>query len=244
MIRLLLLFPFALFIIVASLIMLPLEWLIGKINTQAKDISSLRFVQFVFNVILFISGTKTTIIGRENIPQDEAVVYIGNHRGFYDVLVTYPLMKRRTGFISKKEISKVPILHRWMVYLYCVFLDRSSGRAGLASIMKGIEQLKNGISMVIFPEGTRNETEEPTLPFHSGSFKLAEKSGCRIIPMVINNSDACFENQAPFIKKAHVVVEFCEPIDMKTLSAEDKKNIAEYTRNIISEKYEHNKALV
>ncbi|MGN0317837.1 MAG: lysophospholipid acyltransferase family protein [Lachnospira sp.] len=244
MIRLLLMIPYAIIIIVLSLILLPLEWVIGKINQDAKDISSLRFVQFVFRGVLFISGTKTTVIGLENVPKDEAVVYIGNHHGFFDVLVTYILMKDKTGYIAKKETGKVPILHRWMVYLYCLFLDRDNGREGLKCILKGVEQLKNGISMVIFPEGTRNKSTDGTLPFHAGSFKLAEKSGCKIIPMVINNTAACFEDHFPLIKKTHVIVEFCEPIVLKELAPEDKKNIAEYTRNIITERYEKNKSLI
>lgn len=244
MIRLIFFLIFAIIIILLSLILLPLEWLIGKINKHAKDISSLRFVQFVFRVVLLIAGTRITVIGRENIPKDEAVVYIGNHHGIFDTLATYIYMKNPTGYIAKKEIAKIPLLHGWMMYLYCVFLDRSSGRAGMQSILQGIEQLKNGISMVIFPEGTRNESLDGTLPFHSGSFKLAEKSGCKIVPMVINNTSACFEDHIPFFKRTHVIVEFCKPIDMKQLPLEDKKNIAEYTRAIITERYEKNKELV
>ena len=82
MIRLILVCIFLLIIFVLSLILFPIEWLIGRISPKAKDISSLRFVQFVFKVILFLSGVNTTVIGLENIPKDEPVVFIGNHRGF------------------------------------------------------------------------------------------------------------------------------------------------------------------
>ena len=89
MIRLILECIFLLIIFVLSLILFPIEWLIGRISPKAKDISSLRFVQFVFKVILFLSGVSTTVIGLENIPKDEPVVFIGNHRGFFDTVVSY-----------------------------------------------------------------------------------------------------------------------------------------------------------
>ena len=63
-----------LIVFIFSLIMLPLEWLIGKINIDAKNISSLRIVQGIFKVVLFISGVQTTIIGKENIPVNEPVL--------------------------------------------------------------------------------------------------------------------------------------------------------------------------
>ena len=192
MIRLILVCIFLLIIFVLSLILFPIEWLIGRISPKAKDISSLRFVQFVFKVILFLSGVNTTVIGLENIPKDEPVVFIGNHRGFFDTVVSYSRMPRLTGFIAKKEMQKVPFIRLWMKYLHCLFMDRSNPREGLKTILSGVEQINNGISIVIFPEGTRNKGDG-IMPFHGGSFKLADKSNCKIIPMVQNNT----ENELP-----------------------------------------------
>lgn len=84
--------------------------------------------------------------------------------------------------------------------LYCLFLDRNDTREGLKTILEGIDYIKKGISIVIFPEGTTSHTLD-LLPFKEGSFKFAEKTGCKIIPMVQNNTRACFENQFPRIKK-------------------------------------------
>ena len=192
MIRLILVCIFLLIIFVLSLILFPIEWLIGRISPKAKDISSLRFVQFVFKVILFLSGVSTTVIGLENIPKDEPVVFIGNHRGFFDTVVSYSRMPRLTGFIAKKEMQKVPFIRLWMKYLHCLFMDRSNPREGLKTILSGVEQINNGISIVIFPEGTRNKGDG-IMPFHGGSFKLADKSNCKIIPMVQNNTENVLE---------------------------------------------------
>jgi 1-acyl-sn-glycerol-3-phosphate acyltransferase len=212
MIRLILVCIFLLIIFVLSLILFPIEWLIGRISPKAKDISSLRFVQFVFKVILFLSGVSTTVIGLENIPKDEPVVFIGNHRGFFDTVVSYSRMPRLTGFIAKKEMQKVPFIKLWMKYLHCLFMDRSNPREGLKTILSGIEQINNGISIVIFPEGTRNKGDG-IMPFHGGSFKLADKSNCKIIPMVQNNTENVLEAHFPSIKRTHTILEFGTPID-------------------------------
>ncbi len=236
----------AIFLVIFFIISLPLfviEWLIGKFNPRAKDISSLRIVQTAFKVILFIGGVKTTIVGFDNIPKDEPVLFVGNHRSFFDVIISYSMMPHLTGFVSKKEIEKIPLLRTWMRYLYCLFLDRSNIKEGLKTILSGIDNIKNGISIVIFPEGTRNE-DDGIKHFKQGSFKISEKSGCKIIPMVQNNTSAVFEDHFPWIKSTHTVIEFGTPIDISTLEEGQRKAIGAYTHDIMLEMYEKNKALV
>ena len=80
---------------------LLIEWIIGKFNRQAADISQLRMVQWAFRVILFICGTKLTIIGEENVPKDQPVLYIGNHRSYFDIIITYSRCPRLTGYVAK-----------------------------------------------------------------------------------------------------------------------------------------------
>ena len=212
--------------------------------TDFRDISSLRIVQFGFKGILFFSGTKTTVIGFENIPKDKPVLFVGNHKSFYDVVISYSMMPNLTGFVAKKEIEKVPLLRTWMRFVYCLFLDRDNLKEGLKTILQGIEYIKRGISIVIFPEGTRNTFEDGMLPFKEGSLKFAEKSGCLIIPMVQNNTGECLEKHMPWIRKTHTVIEFCEPVDIKLLDNEDKKHVAAYVQKIMEGVYEKNKALV
>lgn len=142
-------------------------------------------------------------------------------------------MKPRTGFVAKKEIEKVPLLNIWMKYLYCLFLDRKNMKEGLKTILTGIDYLKAGTSIVIFPEGTRNKSIDGVLPFHVGSFKLAEKSGCRIIPMVQNNTAAALEDHLPFFKKTHTVLEFGKPIDVASMDREQKKLLPRMCRILL-----------
>lgn len=239
MIRTLLVIIFVLIVFILSLIAWPIEYLIGRFNPHARDISSLRIIQGVFKVILFLSGVRLTIKGRENILKDEAALYVGNHRGFFDTIVSYSLMPGITGFIAKKEMGKVPFVRIWMRLLHCLFLDRSNPREGLTAILKGIEELKNGVSIVIFPEGTRNKGEG-LMQFHGGSFKLADRSNCKIVPMAINNSDNVFENHFPAIKSTKMIIEFCKPIDVAAMDKEQRKALPNMTHDIILETYERN----
>lgn len=241
MIRFILVAIFLITFLICSIPMFFIEWLIGKFNMDIKSRSSLAIVNWAFRCILFLSGTKVTVIGEENVPKDTAVLYVGNHRSFFDIVLTYVRVPRLTGYVSKVEIKKVPLLSQWMKNLHCLFLDRDDIKKGLQTILEGIDKLKSGISICIFPEGTRNKEPDTFLPFHEGSFKLAVKSGCPVVPISINNSSAIFEDHFPKIKKAHVVIEYCKPFYINDLDKEDKKFVGAYAQKIISETYFKNK---
>ncbi len=230
--------------LVLGIPVLGVEWLIRKFSRRTADVSSLRLVQWVFRLMLRISGVEVTVIGEENVP-DEPVLFIGNHRSYFDILITYSRCRRLTGYIAKKEMLRYPLLRDWMKRLYCLFLDRSTPKEGLKTILKAIEYVKEGISVCIFPEGTRNDGEELSmLPFHDGSFKIAEKTGCAILPMSLNNTHAIFEQQFPRIKKTHVVLEYGKPIYPGSLDKETKKHLGQYCQNIIQETINKNQGLV
>ena len=241
MIRLILALLFIILYLIIGIPILGIEWIIGKFNPKAADISQLRMVQWAFRVVLFICGTKITVIGEENVPKDEPVLYIGNHKSFFDIVITYARCPRLTGYISKKSMAKVPLLSLWMRRLHCLFIDREDVKEALKTILAGIENVKNGISMCIFPEGTRNKTSDLLLPFKEGSFKIAEKTGCAIVPMAITNSAEIFENHFPWIKSVPVVLEYGKPIYPNELDKETKKKIGAHCQEIIAEMLEKNK---
>lgn len=230
--------------LVFSIPVMGIEWIVGKFNKEKADYQSLRIVQWALRKILFFTGTTVTVIGEENIP-DEPVLFIGNHRSYLDIVITYARCKRLTGYVAKKEMLKYPLLRDWMKRLYCLFLDRKNMKEGLKTILQAMDHIKNGISICIFPEGTRNKGEELSLlEFHAGSFKIAEKTGCAIIPMTLNNSYSIWERQFPRVKKTHVVLEYGKPIYPHELKKEDRKHIAAYCRNIIAETLKKNEELV
>lgn len=235
MIRLILCLLFVIIFLICSIPLYLIVLLTGVFNRRARDIMSLRLVQFAFKVVGVLAGAKVTYIGEENIPKNQAVLYVANHRSFFDIILTYKNCPDLTGYISKKEIKKIPLLNVWMMFLYCLFLDRSDIKAGLATIKEAINRINKGISMCIFPEGTRNKVEGTLLPFKEGSLRIATKSGCPIVPMVISGTSAIFEDHLPFIRPGKVTVTYGKPFYVKDLPEEDRKHPAVYTRRVMQE---------
>ena len=237
MIRLILVAVFLVLFLVLGIPLLLIEWVIGKFNQRAKDISSLRIVQWAFKVILFLAGTKVVIKGEENVPKNEPVLYVGNHRSYFDIVITYSRVPDLTGYIAKKEMLRWPLLVNWMKNLHCLFLDRQDVKQGLKTLLTAIDKVKAGISICIFPEGTRNRVNDTFMEFHEGSFKVASKSGCAVIPMAIYNSAAIFEDHIPWIRKTTVIVEYGKPFYIKDLPRETQKRVGAYSRDLIMENY-------
>lgn len=215
--------------------------LLGYLNSLWKkdplsaDQKSLQIVQSVFRFLLKLAGVTVTVKGKERIPEDRSVLYVGNHRSYFDILVGYTTVPGLTGFVAKKEMEKIPLLSGWMRRVNCLFLDRENMKEGLKTILSGIDKVKNGISIWIFPEGTRNTNEDPLelLLFKEGSLKIAEKSGCPVVPVAITHTADIFEKHFPRICRTHVMIEYGEPFIVKELEAEQRKFAGAYTRNLI-----------
>ena len=220
--------------------------LLGKVEKwkYKTDLIALRIVQWAFKCMLFIAGTKITVIGEENVPKDQPVLYIPNHRSYFDILLLYSRVPGLTGFVSKDSMRKFYLLRDWMKKLHCLFLNRENPREGLKTILEGIENIKNGISMCIFPEGTRNKTDGEMLPFKEGSMKMAEKTGCLVVPVALSNTAEIFENHMPWIRSCKVVIEYGTPIDPKILSRQEQKHLGAMCRDRIQEMLDKNQSLL
>lgn len=235
-----------LFIVVFSIISIPLflvEFIIGRCNKRAQVASSQKIVAMAFHVVLFLAGVKRIVIGRENIPTNEPLLYVSNHRSYFDIPIAYINLPTLTGFIAKKEIGRIPFIRTWMRFIQCLFLDRDDIRQGMKTILQAIGQIKDGYSIFISPEGTRNHDKE-MLPFKEGSFKVAEKTGCAIIPIALSNTDEIFENHSPRVKSTKVVIEFGKPIYPNELNIDQRKHIGSYVQGIIKDMLERNAELI
>ena len=233
----------ALFLLVFFIVSIPLyiiELIIGLINKDLSRRSSLAIVSWAFRVVAFLAGVKLTVKGEENVPKDEAVLYIGNHLSYFDVVLTYCRVPRPTGYIAKKEFLKVPFLSWWMLFLDCLFMDRSDVKQSAQIIFSAIDKIKSGISICIYPEGTRSKDETTIQEFHKGSFKPAQRTNCPIVPMIVTHTRDIFENHLPFLKSTHVVLEYLPPVRFSDLSKEDQKQVHEYFRNMMQEAYTKN----
>ena len=221
--------------LVFSILLIPVEWIVGRISPAARDQSRFRILQGYVKVLLFLCGVKVTLIGREKVPTDRSVFYAINHRGSFDILVMLAYFPTLTGFIAKKEFEKIPLLSWWITWTHGFFLDRENLKEGLKTVLAAIEEIKKGVSIAIFPEGTRSRTpdERELLEFHEGSFKIATKPGCPIVPVAICHTSEIFEDHLPFIHSTRVVVEYADPIDTAALSREDGKFMGRQVREII-----------
>lgn len=236
MIRFILLVIILLGFLVSSIPMLIGEWMVGRKNKRRQQEHCLKVVQAMFRLLIRITGSTVTVKGRERIPEG-AVLYVGNHRSYFDILVGYTSVPGLTGFVAKKEMLRYPILSNWMDNVNCLFLDRKDLKAGLKTILDGIGKVKDGISIWIFPEGTRSRSKDimEMLPFKEGSLKIAEKSGCPVVPVAITGTAEIFEQHIPFMRPSHVTIEFGEPFYIKELPTEQRKRAGAYTQDKILE---------
>ncbi|MCR5215998.1 MAG: 1-acyl-sn-glycerol-3-phosphate acyltransferase [Lachnospiraceae bacterium] len=233
-IKLIIFILYAACIIVISPFMWGFMWLCWRKKPEVQDRFVQKFIKSVFRFVNGLVGVTIVAKGVENIPTDESVVYIGNHKSYFDILVSYLYFPNPTGFLAKQEMKRIPVIYRWMRYVKCLFINRADVKEGLKTILEAIDQVKNGTSLMIFPEGTRVRTEE-MLPFHEGSFKVATKSGHKIVPVTLMNTAEVFEAHMPTFRKTKVLVEFGKPIVVSELEPEQKKFLGAYVQGIIKD---------
>jgi len=241
MIRFLLVCFILIFYLIITLPLVVLELLIGLVRPDIKDKSTRWFVRVMFKLFIFITGSKIELRGMDNLPKkEEAVLFVGNHRSYFDILVTYAYLDRPLGFVSKDSLKKAPILNIWMDFIHCLYINRDDIRQGMKTIIDGANQIKSGISVFIFPEGTRGHIEGQVSEFKEGSLKMAQKAKCKIVPIALTNTGAIWEDHFPVMKPAHVILEVAQPIDLDSLETEEKKHIGAYTQKKIQEILDRN----
>lgn len=169
------------------------------------------------------------IEGRENIP-DETVVFVANHQsGILDALVMLNLVKghRPCGFIMKESLGKIPLVRGWTKMIDCVFVDRSNPRDAVRSLNEASDQLAKGISMVIFPEGTRTRQYPVMGEFKNGAFKIAQKNRTPIVPVVIYDTGIHMESSPDGKWRGGTVhMKVLPPVHTATMDRKEYKNLA------------------
>lgn len=232
---LLVLLTLILFFIFFSPIMLILFYLRKKHMDLSMNVTR-NIVRKLISVMLFFSGTRIKKEGLENIP-DEAALFVSNHRSYYDTISSYMFMNRPTGFVAKKELKSIPFLSHWMELMGCVFLDRNDVKEGFKAILKAIDTIKEGYSIVIFPEGTRNRSENMDVPlkFREGSLKIASRSHCMVVPVAVKNTENCLEAHFPWVRANTVRITFLKPFYVDDIPLEERKFSANFVRGLIEE---------
>ena len=172
--------------------------------------------------VIFITGCRPVVEGRENIPKRGSVCFVSNHVGIFDIILVLAYISRPFGFIAKKELSYLPFFNMWIYILGGLFIDRKNIRKALKTINKGIQKIKDGNGMLIFPEGTRSKGRG-LLPFKSGAIKLATHSLAPIVPIAITGSYEVFERDYR-VHAAPVSVVFRPPIITSEMSPDERRH--------------------
>lgn len=181
-----------------------------------------------------LAGVTVVTSGEENIPSEGSVLFVSNHQGNFDIPILLGYIDKPKAFIAKIELLKLPLIRTWMTHLKCVFMDRSDIRQSLKAINQAADHLKEGYSMVIFPEGTRSKSE--TLgEFKPGSLKLALKAGVPIVPIAIRGSYKIMEQNGFIIKPAHVEITIFKAIPTAGLTKEQAAELPDRVREIIEQ---------
>lgn len=227
---------FFLSLIISIPFLLRVKYLAKKGRVEESNNLTNKCARIWANSLLKIAGVKVNVHGLENLPKDRTVLYVGNHQGNFDIPIYLTSIPNLIGFISKIEVQKIPLVTGWMNALHCVFMDRSNVRKSGEAIIKGIRNLKAGFSIVIFPEGTRSKGDKMA-EFKAGSFKLATKAKCPIVPITMNGSYKIMEHgNGPWIKKAIVDFYIHKMIETDGLSKEELEELPAKVQSIVASK--------
>ena len=183
-------------------------------------------------MVLKTTGSTITIEGLEKIPNEKGLCFVGNHQSAIDILIVLSVLPVTVGYIAKKQLLYYPFLNLWIVALRSAFIDRGNIKKALRSIEKGIEFIKKGNSMIIFPEGTRSKSDTMGI-FKRGSLKLATRAGATIIPVTISGSWHAWEENLR-IGPADIKFTVHEAVPTKDISSDDRKALGGKLSKIIS----------
>lgn len=200
-----------------------------------RDNLASAFTMHFTRVLFKLSGSKIQIKGEENLPKDSPALFVSNHQGHMDSVIIHGFIRIPKGFVSIVEVNKFPILRTWMRYAKCIFLDRSDPRQSLVCINKGVQFLKEGHSMVIFPEGMLSNGDEIN-EFKAGSLRLALKAGVPIIPITIKGSYQIMSKAGKNIRAAKIECLISKPIETSGIDKSGEKELMKLVRDTISKK--------
>lgn len=199
----------AIIISVHCLIIAVLTILVFPIDSKGKIT---HFLSKLFgNGILIIAGVKVSTEGTENLDKSGTYIFVSNHQSYFDIPVLMHSIPNNVRFIYKDSLSKIPILG-WGMYLgQYIPISRENVRDAMKSLKKAAEKIRKGISVAIFPEGTRSY-DGKTGEFKRGMFVLADEARVNLVPTAIDGTYSIMPRGKFRIVPGKVKVTFAEPI--------------------------------
>jgi 1-acyl-sn-glycerol-3-phosphate acyltransferase len=185
------------------------------------------------NLNCILTPVFIKVKGRKNIRKSHSYVIVVNHQSSYDIIVLYARLGIDFKWVMKKEIRKIPGVGFGSQAIGHIFIDRSSSKAAISSINAAKSKIKDGTSVVIFPEGTRSKTHE-MLPFKKGAFWFAFDLNLPILPVTINGTRKIMPSGSLNLLPGNAEIIIHSPIDIGNYDQKDMVDLIAHTRKIIT----------
>ena len=183
--------------------------------------------------VLWLLLVPIKVTGRENVNPKQSYVFVANHQSALDVFAVYGWLPNNFKWMMKKELRKVPFVGTACAVAGHIFVDRSNPRAALQSIELVKKELVDGISTVIFPEGTRTKTGQMGR-FKQGAFKIAMDLNLPVVPISLSGFHQAMPSGSCFVKShARVHLHIGKPVDLNQF--EDINQAMTYLRDRVEE---------
>lgn len=178
------------------------------------------------------AGFAVRLVGVEKLPTDRRFLYVCNHRSLFDPLIVMHFLRRyNIPFVSKPSNLRIPLIGRLAYATGFLAIDRENDRKALRTILTAADYLKRDVcSMGIYPEGTRSKTGE-LLPFHAGSFKIAQKARVPLAIACIRGTEQLRQHPLRLPKRA--TLEILEVLEPERVQAMSTHELSEYSRGLI-----------
>ena len=223
------------FVLSMLIVVLPI-WIMGLWPEPKRS----RLLQPVFmcwmKFFFTVTGVRRKFKGREQFDGDEAFIVVCNHNSLLDPPLSSPGIPEANKTIAKIEMAKIPLFG--LIYKRgSVLVDRKNDESRKQSYTRMKEVLNMGLHMCIYPEGTRNKTQEPLARFHDGAFKLAIETQKRILPTLLFNTKKVLPPGKSFFFWPHTIeMHFLPPVEVKDKTAQEVKD---EVFNIMKDYYVH-----
>ena len=187
--------------------------------------------------ILVVSRIKVSVKGLANIDPSSPYIYMPNHQSNFDISVLLGHLTVQFRWLAKMELFKIPIFGRAMRKAGYISIDRNDRESAFGSLEVAAKKIKSGVSVLIFPEGTRSR-DGKIRSFKKGGFVMAVDAGVPIVPVVITGTRAIMSKDKFRIYPGHVSMVIHKPISTSTYTRETKEALMESVRCVICENFE------
>ena len=185
-------------------------------------------------IVCFLALIKIKVTGKENVDKNTSYIFVANHQGTFDIFLIYGYLGNNFRWMMKKSLQYMPFAGQACVAAGHIFVDRKS-RAGIVeSLKKAKSQLKNGISTVIFPEGTRTK-DGKMHAFKKGAFQIALELKLPIVPLTIDGSYNIMKRGAWMLNFGKMSLTIHPPVSTENLSQENMPELMDSVWNTIAE---------